>query len=308
MNVNDTSIAYVNGRYVPSSQCVLPMYDAGIVLGAAVTDLLRTFQGRPFAAVEHVHRFFESAKYAYLDLPMTESDTLDAINHLVSHNSSAWPKREIAIILYASAGEFSTYAGAAASAGSQQATVVFHCFPLPLWLWKESMTDGVHVVTPAQRHIHPNTLSSKIKHRNRLHMWIGDKQAKLVDLKAVGLYLDLDGNISESSGANFVIFKRGTVVCPRRNNILWGVSLEVVSRLSRELGLGFVEQDIQIHDVVNADEAWLTSTPYFLAPVVRANGIPIGSGKPGRVWRQLMDALSKEVGVDVLQQILDDSP
>ena len=34
-----------------------------------------------------------------------------------------------------------------------------------------------------------------------------------------------------------------------------------------ELGLGWVEKDLQPYDAVNADEAWLTSTPYLLGTV-----------------------------------------
>ncbi len=300
-------IAYLNGQYVPNSQCVLPVYDAGIVLGAAVTDLLRTFRGNPYAAEEHVHRFFESARYAYIDLGMTEAKMLAIVERLLTHNLEVWPGRELAVVFYATAGEFPVYAGSAGMAGSQQATVCLHCFPLPLELWKGAVADGVHVVTPAQRHVPPNTLSSKVKHRNRLHMWIGDHQAQLVDPKAVGLYLDLDGNLTETGGANFVILKQGTIVSPNRNNILWGVSLETVRRLSGSLGLEFCERDIQIHDVANADEAWLCTTPYFLAPVVKINGLSIGVGRPGPVWRRMMDAFSAEVGVDILQQILDAS-
>lgn len=298
-------IAYLNGQYVPNSQCVLPIYDAGIVLGAAVTDLLRTFRGKPYAAEEHVHRFFESARYAYIDLGMTEAEMLTIVERLLAHNSEVWPERELAVVFYATAGEFPVYAGSAGMAGSQQATVCLHCFPLPLELWKSAVADGVHVVTPTQRHVHPNTLSSKVKHRNRLHMWIGDHQAQLVDPKAVGLYLDLDGNVTETGGANFVILKQGTIVSPNRNNILWGVSLETVRRLSGPLGLEFHERDIQIHDVVNADEAWLCTTPYFLAPAVKINGMAISAGRPGPVWRRMVDAFSEEVGLDVAQQIID---
>jgi branched-subunit amino acid aminotransferase/4-amino-4-deoxychorismate lyase len=298
-------IAYLNGRYVPNSQCVLPIFDAGIVLGAAVTDLLRTFRGRPYAAEEHVHRFFESARYAYIDLGRTRPEILEIVDRLVQHNLRAWPGRELALVFYATAGEFPVYAGSAAMAGSQQATLCLHCFPLPLELWKEAVADGVHAVTPAQRHVHPGTLSSKIKHRNRLHMWIGDHQAKLADPKAIGLYLDLDGNVTETGGANFVLVRQGAIVSPNRDNILWGVSLEAVRRLSGPLGLEFLERDIQIHDVVNADEAWLCTTPYFLAPVVKINGLAIGTGRPGPLWRQMVDAFSAEVGVDVIQQILD---
>lgn len=298
-------LAYLNGQFIPNNQCVLPIYDAGIVLGAAVTDLLRTFRGRPFAAKEHVRRFFESARYAYIDLDMSETEMLAIVERLITHNVEAWNGREVALVFYATVGQFPVYAGAAGMAGEMRATVCLHCFPLPLQLWRHAIAEGVHVVTPAQRHIHPATLNSKIKHRNRLHMWIGDQQAKLADPKAIGLYLDHDGNITETGGSNFLILKGGTIFSPRRNNILWGVTLETVRRLCGPLGLQFAERDLQIHDVVNADEVWLCTTPYFLAAVVKINGIPIASGRPGAVWRRLMDAFSAEVGVDVAQQILD---
>lgn len=298
-------IAYLNGQYIPNSNCVLPIYDGGIVLGAAITDMLRTFNGKPFAAGEHARRFLESAKYAYLNLGLSESDLLEIVERLISHNLTAWPGRELSLVFYATVGEFPVYAGAAGMAGERRPTVCLHCFPFPFSLWKEALSIGVHAVTPTQRHVHPNILSSKIKHRNRLHMWIGDQQAKLVDPKAVGLFLDLDGNVSETGGANFVIFKNGEVISPRRNNILWGVSLDTLQRISGGLGWKFLERDLQLHDVVNADEAWLCSTPFFLAPVVKVNGLTIGNGQPGSAWRRAIDTFSAEVGVDVVRQILD---
>lgn len=297
-------IAYLNGRYLPQPQCVLPIYDAGIVMGAAVTDLLRTYGGRPFAAREHVERFLQSARYAYLDLGLSSHDLLGIVEHLINHNREAWPGRDLSLVFYATAGEFPVYAGAAGMAGDLRPTVCLHCFPLPLQLWKDSLTQGVHAVTPTQRHLPPNVLSSKIKHRNRLHMWIGDRQAKLADPKAVGLFLDLDGNITESGGANFVVFDRGVISSPQRNNILWGVTLDTVARLAEKLGYRFVERDLQIFDVVQAEEAWLCSTPFFLAPVVKINGLAVGNGTPGTVWKRLAEALSAEVGLDVVQQIV----
>ena len=41
-------LAYLKGEFVPASQCKLSIYDLGIVLGAAVTDFLRTFNHEPF--------------------------------------------------------------------------------------------------------------------------------------------------------------------------------------------------------------------------------------------------------------------
>lgn len=298
-------IAYLNGRYIPNAECVLPIYDGGIVLSAAVTDLLRTYNGTPYAAEAHIARFLESAKYAYLGLTATHAELLEIVHRLIEHNRTAWPDREIALVFYATVGEFPVYAGSAGMAGERKATLCLHCFPMPFSLWKDSVTLGVHVVTPTQRHVHPNILSSKIKHRNRLHMWIGDQQAKLADPKAVGLYLDLDGNLTETGGSNFLLYKNGTVFSPQRSNILWGVTLDDVQRLCGPLGLRFVEQDLQLHDVINAEEAWLCTTPYFLAPAVKINGLAIGTGKPGPVWKQLTAAFSEEIGCDIVQQIVE---
>lgn len=298
-------IAFLNGRFIPQLQCVLPMYDAGIVMGAAVTDLLRTYHGKPYAAAEHIARFLQSARYAYLDLALTASELAEIVERLVAHNREAWPGRELAVVFYATAGEFPVYAGAAGMAGELQPTICLHSFPLPLELWRESLANGIHLITPTQRHLPPNVLSSKIKHRNRLHMWIGDRQAKLADPNAIGLFLDLNGNVTETGGANFVLYHGGKIISPNRSNILWGTSLDTVRRLSTSVNCEFVERDLQIYDVINAEEAWLCSTPYFLAPVVKINGRPIGDGNPGPMWRKVAAAFSAQVGIDIVQQIIE---
>lgn len=95
----------------------------------------------------------------------------------------------------------------------------------------------------------------------------------------------------------------GRVTSPRRHNILWGLSLEVLTRILQELGIPFVEADVHVFDVVNAEEAWMPSTPYCLAPVTRINGTPIGDGKPGPVWRRILDRWSAMVSKDIYKEI-----
>ena len=62
-----------------------------------------------------------------------------------------------------------------------------------------------------------------------------------------------------------------------------------------EIGVPFVEDDIQTYDIVNSDEAWLPSTPYCLSPVVRINGVEIGTGKPGPMGRKMLQYWSEKV-------------
>ena len=70
------------------------------------------------------------------------------------------------------------------------------------------------------------------------------------------------------------------MISPHRRNILWGVSLTVLTEILADMGVPFMEDDLQVYDVINADEAWLPTTPYCLGPVVGINGAPIGTGAP----------------------------
>lgn len=296
-------IAYLKGEFVPASQCTLPVWDLGIVLGASVTDFLRTFHGNPYRLEDHVERFYRSCKYARIEPPVSIEETYEISRKLISENGKAAPGEELGLVFYMTAGENTLYAGAAGMPGELEPTYVQHTFPLRFQLWREMFEKGAHCITPAPRHWPPQCLSSKIKNRNRLHMWIGEQEIKQADSKAIALYLDLDGNVTETGGSNFVIYKDGKVISPRRNNILWGISLTILTEILDEMDVPFVEEDIQTYDVVNADEAWLPSTPYCLGPVVKINGVEIGDGKPGPMWRQLLDRWSKLVGKDIYLEV-----
>ncbi|MCA9066536.1 MAG: aminotransferase class IV, partial [Planctomycetaceae bacterium] len=224
-------IAYLKGQFVPASQCTLAIFDLGIVLGAAVTDFLRTFHQRPYRIEDHVRRFYQSCRHARIEPPVDMQQSISISERLIAENSKLSGAQELGLVYYMTAGENSIYAGAAGIPAKLQPTCVQHTFPLPFTLWQNVFRNGVHCVTPAPRHWPPQCLSSKIKHRNRLHMWIGEQEVRQLDPSAVPLYLDIHGNITETGGSNFVIYRDGKVYSPRRSNILWGVSLTVLEEI-----------------------------------------------------------------------------
>ena len=97
------------------------------------------------------------------------------------------------------------------------------------------------------------------------------------------------------------------VYSPKRRNILWGVSLQTVKELVEEMGIPFVEEDVMIYDAVNADEIWVTTTPYCLAPVVKFNGQTIGDGE-NPMFRKILEAWGKRVGKDLWSELVDAQP
>ena len=296
-------IAYCNGEFIPQSQCMIAMHDLGIVLGAAVTDFLRTVNGKPYRIDDHLNRLDASCKYARITSPVDANKGKEIAERLIETNLPLYDGSELGLVFYVTAGQNPIYAGATSSIESNTPTYVQHTFPLPVSLWKQWFHDGAHCVTPTPRHWPPACVSSKIKHRNRLHMWIGEQEARLADPAAVPLFLDVNGNITETSGSNFVVYRKGQVVSPRRANILWGVSLNVLEQILKNLNIPFIEDDLQTYDVINADEAWMPSTPYFLAPVTKINGLPIGNGTPGPIWRKALARWSQEISKDIHEEI-----
>ena len=55
-------VVYFRDAIVPASQAGIAYYDFGIILGATVTDLVRTYRHRPFRLDDHLNRFYESVQ------------------------------------------------------------------------------------------------------------------------------------------------------------------------------------------------------------------------------------------------------
>ena len=299
-------LVYLNGRLVPASQAHLAIFDAGIVLGATVTEMTRTFRHRLYRLEDHLDRLFRSLRYTRMDIGLTKQQLADVSRELVAHNEQlVAADDELGLIHFVTAGEYPTYAGSSGRAARTTPTVCAHTFPMPFELWAKKMQDGVHLVTPSIRHVPPQCYDPKMKYRSRMHYYLADHEARLVDPDATALLLDLDGNVTETSGANFLIVERDRIVSPTLRNILPGISRATVIELAGKLGIPFEERDIQVYSVINADEAVLASTPYCLMPATKINGVPIGDGRPGPLFRRLIEVWSRDVGLDVVQQILD---
>src|SRR5262245_55498296 len=297
-------LVFLNRSLIPASQAHLAIFDAGIVLGATVTEMTRTFRHEPYRLDDHLDRLFRSLKYTRMDVGMTKAELASVSRELVAHNAKLVDRDdELGLIHFVTAGEFPTYAGSAGRAARTTPTVCAHTFPMPFELWAPKLDSGSHLVTPSIRHVPPQCYDPKMKYRSRMHYYLADNEAQLVDPDASALLLDLDGNITETSGANFLIVERGRIVSPTLVNTLPGISRATVIELAGKLGIPFVERDIQVHSVMNADEAFTASTPYCLLPVTKINGVSIGDGRPGPVWRRLLTAWSELVGLDIERQI-----
>jgi branched-chain amino acid aminotransferase len=131
---------------------------------------------------------------------------------------------------------------------------------------------------------------------------LADKEAKLVDPSAFCLLLNLEGDITEMMGANFFVVSKGQLQTPAAGYILIGITRATVLELAENLGIPTKECNLQPYDVLTADEAFQTSTPYCIFPVTKFNGVPIGSGTPGPITLALIEEFKKRVQFDFVKQ------
>jgi branched-chain amino acid aminotransferase len=130
-----------------------------------------------------------------------------------------------------------------------------------------------------------------------MHWYLASKEA----YPDQALLLDMNGNVTETASANFLIVKDGVIISPPRECILDGISLKVVGELCAGLGIPMEYRPIGLDECYAADEALLTCTSYCIVGVNRINRRPIPW--PGPMLNRLLEAWNAEVGIDIHGQI-----
>jgi branched-chain amino acid aminotransferase len=184
--------------------------------------------------------------------------------------------------------------------------VIIADFPLR-WTVQDSAhlyTEGIEVVIPSQRMIPASLLEPKVKNRNRIHYLMANIELSRYEGKnAWALLLDPDGFITEGTGSNFFLVKNGELLSPEPRNMLRGISRDYVIELAKSLGIPFRERNLEPYDVMTADEAFFTCTPFSAVPAIRFHGGPIGTGEIGPIYLRIIESWGENVGVDIIGQI-----
>ena len=116
------------------------------------------------------------------------------------------------------------------------------------------------------------------------------------------MLIDEDGFLTEGTGSNFFVVKDGSLLTAEPRNILRGVTRQSVLELAQRLEIPCQERNLEPYDVMTADEAFFTSTPFTIMPATRFNGHDVGAGQPGPVTLRLMSAWNQMVEVDMSAQ------
>jgi branched-subunit amino acid aminotransferase/4-amino-4-deoxychorismate lyase len=292
-------IAWIDGRFVPRGELAIPVGDAGFVLGATVTEQLRTFAGGLFLAAEHAARLAESLAVVGIEPPVAIAEIMRAAAEVATHNHRLGEAGDdLGVVAFVTPGDLPAQHGGR-PAPSRAAV---HAFRLAFPLWARAYDDGVALRSTTVRQVPDACWPIRAKVRSRLHYFLADREAAAVEPGARAVLAHADGRISETSTANVAIVRAGVIITPPAADALTGISLAFARRLAADLGIGWQEASLTGADLATADEILLTSTPSCVLPATRYEGRAVGDGRPGRVYREILTAWSRAVGIDIRDQ------
>jgi branched-chain amino acid aminotransferase len=299
-------VVYMNGAFVPETDAKISIYDSALMFGDMVFEMTRSFNKKQFKLREHLQRLYASVKYVHIPLAMPLEQMEQACHEVIKRNESVFEKDdEHRLMINVSRGPLAIYADI--FGGTLEPTVVIADFPLKWTVagMGKLFDAGINAVIPSQRAIPAQLLDPKVKNRSRIHYmmaniqvshWAGDNNWALL--------LDPDGFVAEGTGDNFFIVKDRVLITPEGRNVLRGISRQyVLDELAQQLNLERQEKNIEPYDVLMADEAFMTGTPFCILPVTKLNGRAIGTGQVGKITQELLSRWSQNVGVDIPVQI-----
>ncbi|MEK6683387.1 MAG: aminotransferase class IV [Nitrospirota bacterium] len=278
---------YLNHRFVAETKAVVSVFDHGFLYGDGVFETVRAYEGRLFRLDEHLTRLKESARGLNITLPRT----LPAWHRLLYQTLAINHLKNALVRITVSRG---TGPIGLDPALCRKPTLViipraFNGCP------ETPHRKGWKVAIASVRRTPSQALNPRIKSMNFLNNILAKIQAK-GNHADEGLMLSLDGYLTEGSVSNLFLIKRRRLYTPAAGlGILEGITRQVVIELAKENRIPLHETRLRPSDLYKADECFLTNTSMEIMPVVKADGMKIGDGKPGPITRHLHEAYRAQV-------------
>ncbi len=303
---------WINGRFVDRAAASVSAFDSAFQHGVGLFETMLATQGRVFRLERHMARLARSAAELGLNRSLKSALLAELVEDVVSHSHLAEGTARARVRVTLTAGDLSllrpvparsTHEADGASqrpaAGSPPPTIpadppnpTLMIVASPATAYPAEMfTRGVGVVVPdarASRH------DPGAGHKTVNYWW---RLQALREAAAVGmgecLVLSDTNHVCGGAVSNVFLVKGGVLSTPvargeeagnaPRSPVLPGVTRGAVFDLAGEAGLSVERRVIDINQVLEADEVFLTNSGWGVLPVVRIEGHVVGAGVPGPV-------------------------
>lgn len=274
------SIAYLNGQFLPIEQAKVPALDRGFLFGDGVYEVVPVYAGKLFRFKQHIVRLENSLRGISLPMEQSLQDWANICHQLIERNQL----NNASIYLQITRGVYTERNHDFPA--NPKPTIFAMISALPEVQPQPSDKDlrGVSVITAEDI----RWQRCDIKAITLLANCMLKQQA--LECGASDTILVRGGVAYETTSSNLFIVRDGVIITPPLSeHLLPGITRDFVLWLAEKHGILTEQRLIPEHELLQADEVWLTSSTKEIRPVTRVNDVIIGIGTAGPVWRQMYD-------------------
>jgi branched-chain amino acid aminotransferase len=280
---------FINGRLVTGPKARISVKDRGFLYGDGLYETLRGFKGNLFMLDAHIKRLFHSLKVLKYRVTFDSKYLRDAVISTVKKNNLTKCDSYIKIIVTRG-----IYNGDLHFSGSCNPNLIIIAEKLKSYS-AEDYIEGINIITSSikRQPLGLSLYSHKLINYFE-NIFAKDEAHKRNAEEAV--FLTRDRLVLEGASSNIFMVKRGSVLTPPlTQNILPGVTREVVLDICRENMIKIREKKIHYRDIINADEVFKTSSVAGVVPVRKIDWFVIGKKLPGNITLRIMELYKSRI-------------
>jgi branched-chain amino acid aminotransferase len=282
-------IIYLNGQLVPRFEAKLSPFDHGFLYGYGLFETMRAYNGHIFRLDSHLTRLRCSAESIGLTHSvLTTDEGKQSLKAACVATLEANKLKDARIRLTVSAGEGDMTPDPGTCSSPTILITAQNLVPLP----PEKYETGFKAAVSFLRRNSQSPLS-RLKSTCYMENILARMAARAVGCDE-SIFLNEQGYLAEGSTTNVFLVSHGELITPcLESGVLPGITREAVLEIARASHLKATERWVELNELIEAQEAFLTNSILELMPLVSVEGRPIGTGKPGKLTRDLLFAYRK---------------
>lgn len=296
-----SSVAFVNGRYVPMRDAQVSITDLGFTYGCAVVEDILLLDGVGVRIEEHLEYLAAASSALNLPLPLSVPDLRSICAHIVALNRDVGARGALHIQL--SYGAYALRTRRLPPPSSIVPSLVIHTQPLPPI--PVSYRDKGIVLHPAHDDSPslyvPGELPVPYRSSSQLQTVLALQTAIAHDCEEALLFEPLTGDVTGTTNGNIFCVKFGVVYTPPAVGKVSDCVMRrtILEACRGELQIEAREVSITQPFLCSATEVFCASVLDLVVPVRAVGNRHIGDGVPGPVSRKVMTWIANQKAVPV---------
>jgi len=284
-------IIYLNGQLISRFEAKLSPFDHGFLYGYGLFETMRAYDGHIFRLDSHLTRLRCSAESIGLTHSiLTTEKGKQSLKAACMATLEANELKDARIRLTVSAGEGDMTPDPGTCSSPTTLITVQNLVPLP----PEKYETGFKAAVSFLRRNSQSPLS-RLKSTCYMENVLARMAARAAGCDEA-ILLNEQGYLAEGSSTNIFLVSNGELITPCfESGVLPGITRDAVQEIARTSNIKATERWVELNELIEAQEAFVTNSILELMPLVSVEGKPIGSGKAGQLTRKLIAAYRKLV-------------